>query len=157
MRIVMKGAFRYILSAVGLSALLVTCSMPYGSVSEHAVKEALASPQLAITPRIPGWLLAKKDIYRLDEAQMNWIRGVLTPDKVREVSEEYYRSETQGNRKDDSPYIFYLYAQNGQSLGGRLIGNKVLMDDFNLSEQETTDLYALLKPQLIRIFPNVVH
>lgn len=141
-------------TAVGI--MLVMCSTPYGSVSEHGVREALASPQLAITPRIPGWLLSKREVYKLTAEQAARVREILNVDKVREVGEEFYRSETQGNRKDDSPYIFYLYAQNGQSLGGRILGERVLMDDFTLSDQECAELYTLLKPQLARIFPKVV-
>ena len=46
------------------------CARPYGSVSREAVAEALLSERVAITPRMPGWLLKKEQIYRLNAAQL---------------------------------------------------------------------------------------
>ena len=130
---------------------LMTCAHPYGSVSKEAVAEALRSESLAVTPRIPGWLLGKRQIYRLNADQIARVREILRPEKVRQVNEEFYRSETQGNRNDSTSRIFYLYATNGQSLGGRVIGQHALMDDFDLTEQETAELFNMFRPVLERV------
>ena len=134
-----------------VACALVMCARPYGSVSREAVAEALLSERVAITPRMPGWLLKKEQIYRLNAAQLARVREILTPDKVRVVGEEYYRDETSGNRNDDSSRIFYLYAENGQSLGGRVVGDKALMDDFDLSDAECRELYTMFRGILDKV------
>ena len=134
-----------------VACALVMCARPYGSVSREAVAEALQSERVAITPRMPGWLLKKEQIYRLNAAQLARVREILTPDKVRVVGEEYYRDETSGNRNDDSSRIFYLYAENGQSLGGRVVGDKALMDDFDLSDAECRELYTMFRGILDKV------
>ncbi len=136
-----------------VACALTMCARPYGSVSREAVTEALQSDRLSITPRLPGWLLKRGQIYRLNADQIARVREILTPDKVRQVGEEYYLSESQGNRNDDSTRIFYLYAGNGQSLGGRIIGKQALMDDFELSEQESKELYTMFCNILDKVAP----
>lgn len=139
-----------------LMGVLCMCHTPrYGSVNADTVQEALSAPQMALTPRIPGWLLAPRQVYRLSAEQMEQLRAVLLVDKVRQVHEDFYRSEAQGNRNDDSTQVFYLYANNGQCLGGRIVDGAVLMDDFDLTPQENKALYALLLPQLRQIFPDL--
>lgn len=140
---------------VCVALALSMCTHPYGSVSQEAVAEALRSERLAITPRIPGWLLEKRQIYPLEAAQISRVREILRPEKVRQVDEKFYRSETQGNRNDNTSRIFYLYAGNGQSLGGRVIGQHALMDDFDLSEQETAELYSMFHPVLTKLYPDL--
>lgn len=131
---------------------LTACSAPrYGSVSEEGVREALASPQFAVTPREPGWLLKPEQIHALSEAQVQRVRAILQAATVRRVPEDFYRSEAQGNRGDDSTRLFYLYASSAQCLGGRIIGKKALMDDFELSDAACEELYTLLRPQLKKI------
>ena len=143
----------YLLCALALG--VAACSAPrYGSVGEQTAKEALSSPALALTPRLPGWLLSKKQVFPLSAEQAEAVRRILQPQKLRTVPEAYYRSESRGNRGDDSSRIFYLYAANGQCLGGRVVGESVLMDDFELSRQESLELYTLLLPVLRRIFPG---
>ena len=137
--------------ACATACALVMCARPYGSVSREAVVEALRSERVAITPRMPGWLLKKEQIYRLNAVQLARVREILTPDKVRAVGEEYYRDETSGNRNDNSSRIFYLYAENGQSLGGRIVGDKALMDDFDLSDAECRELYAMFRSVLDKV------
>ena len=105
---------------------------------------------------MPRWLLSGEQLRGLNEEQRNQVCAILTPEKVRHVGEEYYRSERQGNRNDDTDLIFYIYPLNGQSLGGRLIGERVLMDDFDLSEEEEAQLYLILRPQLASLFPENV-
>lgn len=142
-----------ILVATGALAL-TACSLRYGSVSEDGVKEALFASGMAITPHEPGWLLDKKKVYKLSDAQLAKVRDILRPEKTRKVAEDYYRDDEQGNRGDDSALVFYLYASNGQCLGGRVLDSELLMDDFDLTEQETAELYKIFRPLLIKIFPG---
>ena len=151
-----RGLIRLLMVVVLVATALTMCSKPYGSVSREGVEEALASPKLSITPRMPRWLLSGEQLRGLNEEQRNQVCAILTPGKVRHVGEEYYRSERQGNRNDDTDLIFYIYPLNGQSLGGRLIGERVLMDDFDLSEEEEAQLYLILRPQLASLFPENV-
>ncbi len=153
----MKGSLVQQVAMVVLTASVLTmCAKPYGSVSRESVAEAMASPRLSITPRMPRWLLHSRQLRGLNNQQRDLVCAILTPEKVRHVGEEYYRSESQGNRNDDSTLLFYLYPINGQSLGGRIIGKKVLMDDFDLSEEDTLRLYDILRPQLAELFPKDV-
>ncbi len=153
----MKRKFTRLLAAAALLAPVLTmCAGPYGSVSREGVAEALASPKLSVTPRMPRWLLNADQLRGLSREQRDRVCAILTPEKVRHVGEEYYRSERQGNRNDDTDLIFYLYPLNGQSLGGRIIGTKALMDDFDLSEEEEAQLYLILQPQLANLFPKDV-
>lgn len=144
-----------VLPIIGAAMLSMCHSHRYGSVNEESAQEALSSPKLAITPHSPGWLLNPTQIYHLSAEQMAQVRSILTPEKLRQVPESYYQDETEGNRHDDSTQLFYLYASSGQCLGGRIIGRTVMMDDYSLSEQETTALYTLLRPQLVKIFPKL--
>lgn len=126
----------------------------YGSVSREGVQEALASSQLAITPHEPRWLLNTNQIHTLNEAQQSRTRALLSAGKLRHVDEDLYRDETQGNRDDSTALIFYLYADNGQCLGGRVVRQRVLMDDFELDEAAELELYDLFRPALTRLFPG---
>ena len=130
------------------------CSLRYGSVSEEGVKEALFARDMAITPHEPGWLLDKKKVYKLSDEQLEQVRTILRPEKTRKVSEDYYRDDEQGNRGDESPLVFYLYASNAQCLGGRIVGRTLLMDDFDLTKQDSEQLYKIFRPLLIKIFPG---
>lgn len=130
---------------------LSMCASRYGSVGEYSVRETLASPHLALTPHEPRWLLKDSQVHSLSAAQSARVRELLMRATVREVAEEYYREERQGNRGDSSSRIFYLYAGNGQSLGGRVVDNKVLMDDFDLSAEQSEELYTLFAPALRKI------
>ncbi len=134
--------------SVCAAILLSTCTSTYGSVSPESVAEALRAGQLAITPVMPGWLLERGQIRRLPDEQTKRVCEILLPTKVRSVGEEFYRDVSQGNRNDDSTQVFYLYSASGQSLGGRIIGKKALMDDFNLTDAECEELYTIFHPYL---------
>lgn len=143
-------------TALSTLLLLNMCSSPrYGSVDAEGLQEALSSPHMALTPHQPRWLLNDKQIYPLSATQLERVHSILRPEKQRIVPEDYYRDETAGNRGDSSTQLFYLYTGSGQSLGGRVIGNKVLMDDFELSEQDSTELYKLFSKQLSAILPSL--
>lgn len=143
-----KRTFTAMLGALFCAALLSTCTNPYGSVGKTAVEEALASRAMAVTPCIPGWLLEPSQIHRLSSHELKQLRTILRQAPVRKVHEKYYRDPSLGNRGDTTEHIFYLYASNAQCLGGRVIGEKVLLDDFDLTDDAAHQLYALLRPHL---------
>lgn len=107
---------------------------------------------MSITPCVPGWLLEPGQIHRLSDSEIKQLRLILRRGEVRKVHEKYYRDPSQGNRGDSTTCIFYLYASNAQCLGGRVVGNRVLMDDFTLKEEDSKALYALLRPHLQQVF-----
>lgn len=140
------------ISALGLLLWASACSAPrYGSVSKQSVLEALAEPRLALTPHQPRWLLDKGQVLQLSASEVQMVRKLLSSGEVRLVPEVYYRDETQGNRGDDSTRLFYLYAGNGQCLGGRVQGQRVLMDDFDLPDSAQAELYALFCSKLAKL------
>lgn len=153
----MKSPINTQLAAVTLAlTLAASCSQPYGSVGHDSVSEALAAKAMAVTPCVPGWLLEPSQIHRLSSQEMQRLRRILKRGELRRIHERYYRDPNMGNRNDTTSCIFYLYASNGQCLGGRVVGDKALMDDFDLPESDCKELYALLRPHLRQIFalPN---
>lgn len=151
----MRTALTALLPLVLFAALLVTCAQPYGSVDRDSVHELLRARRMAVTPCVPGWLLEQEDIHRLSPTELRRVREILERADVRRVHERYYRDAAQGNRGDTTSCIFYLYASNAQCLGGRVVNGRVLMDDFNLTEEEQAALYALLKPHLQQLFSSL--
>ena len=117
--------------------------------------EMLNSPSMAVTATNPGWLLEDKDIHPLSSTQVAKVREILRAGEVREVSERYYRSAAEGNRGDSTDALFYLYASNAQCLGGRVLEDRVMMDDFNLGEEAQKELFSLLHPQLKKLLPSI--
>lgn len=145
-----------LLLAFASSFLLVTCAQPYGSVGDVAVQEALQAESMAVTPCIPGWLLEPEQIHKLSPTELEQVRQILNRSQVRRVHERYYRDEFDGNRGDTTGYIFYLYASNAQCLGGRVAdAGEILMDDFQMSDEDARALYSLLRPHLQKLFPEV--
>ena len=145
---------RFLLSVIPVllfAISLITCAYPYGSVNSDIVHEALHARTMAVTPCVPGWLLDMQDIKQLSDGELYHVRAILHRSQVREVHEKYYR--------DDVPQatgnIFYLYASNGQCLGGKVEGNKVIMDDLVLSDTDSMQLYAVLRPHLKNLFPKI--
>lgn len=134
---------------------LCGCVSTSGSVSAESVAEMLNSPSMAVTATNPGWLLEDKDIHPLSGAQVAKVREILRAGEVREVSERYYRSAAEGNRGDSTDALFYLYASNAQCLGGRVLEDRVMMDDFNLGEEAQKELFSLLHPQLKKLLPSI--
>ncbi len=135
------------------AALLAACSAQnYGSVSSEAIQEVLKAPKMAVTPDTPGWLLKEKDIHPLSDVELTQVRELLAAAEVRQVAERYYRSADQGNRGDTTDKVFYLYASNAQCLGGRVFPGRVMMDDFNMSEEAQQELYGILQPKLEKLY-----
>lgn len=150
----MKASFFLFLAALSL-LLLPSCKTASGSVGAESVAETLSAPKMAVTATTPGWLLEEKDIHPLTAAQVARVKEILRAGELREVSEKYYREASAGNRGDSTEALFYLYASNAQCLGGRVLEDRVLMDDFNLSEEAEKELFSLLRPQLRKLLPSV--
>lgn len=132
------------------------CRQPSGAVMDTVIREMLCAPRMALTPCNPAWVLERREIHPLSAVQISQVRDLLRKCPVRHVPERYYRVPEEGNRDDYSEFVFYLYASNAQCLGGRLIGERALMDDMELSEEQQRQLYMLLRPQLRRLFPKEV-
>lgn len=144
--------------ALAAAVLLLPTACSYftrGSVGEETFTEMMTADKMAVTAAHPGWLLEEQDIHPLSAAQVARVKEILQAGELRHVSERYYRSASEGNRGDNTDALFYLYASNAQCLGGRVLGQRVLMDDFNLSEEAEQELYTLLHPQLRRLLPSV--
>lgn len=151
----MKASLFFSLFAVAACILLPSCTTTSGSVGTESVAEMMKAPSMAVTANNPGWLLEEKEIHRLNAAQVAKVKNILQGGELREVSERYYRDASEGNRGDSSDALFYLYASNYQCLGGRVIEDRVLMDDFNLSEEAEKELFTLLHPQLKKLLPSI--
>lgn len=151
----MKASLFLSLLAVAAFVLLPACTTTSGAVGAESVAEMLTAPKMAVTATNPGWLLDDKDIHPLTAAQVVRVKEILRAGELREVSEKYYRDASEGNRGDSTDALFYLYASNAQCLGGRVLEERVLMDDFNLSEEAEKELFTLLRPQLNKLLPSV--
>lgn len=138
-----------------LTLSLSGCSSTSGSVGAESFAEMMTAPSMAVTDTNPGWLLEKSDIHPLSAAQVARVKEILQAGELREVSERYYRSASEGNRGDSTNALFYLYASNAQCLGGRVIEDRVMMDDLNLSEEAERELFTLLHPQLKKLLPDL--
>lgn len=130
--------------------LLVTCVQRYGSVAQESVAETLTSDAIAVTPRIPGFLLEPHQIHRLSNTEMQRLRNILRRGEMRVVSEEHYHDNIPGMQEDMIKGVFYLYGSNYQCLGCRVENNQIIMDDIELNEEDSRELYALLLPHLIK-------
>lgn len=140
-----------ILISLVSGTLLVTCAQRYGSVAQDSVAETLTSDAIAVTPCIPGFLLEPEQIHRLSVGEMRHLRTILRHGEMRVVHESHYRDNIPGQREDLVKGVFYLYGSNYQCLGGRVEGDKVIMDDIELSEADSRDLYRLLRPHLMKV------
>lgn len=133
------------------AALLVTCAQRYGSVAQESVAETLTSEVIAVTPCIPGFLLEPGQIHRMKSSEMGQLRTILRRGEMRVVHESHYRDNIPGRREDMVKGVFYLYGSNYQCLGGRVEGDMVIMDDIELTEEDSRELYRLLYPYLVKV------
>ncbi len=123
-----------------------------GSLSLREVHDALQSPQIAVTPMMPGWLLEPKDIHLLKHEDKLALVDIANRGILREIPAEYYDNPEMGNRGDDSRQLFYLYASDAQCLGCRVVkGNRILIDDLDLKSSDTKKLYTLLIPYVSKM------
>lgn len=151
----MKPSLFLSLGALVLIAALPACTTTSGAVGSESFAEMMTAPRMAVTATNPGWLLDDNDIHPLTPKQVARVKEILCEGELREVSEKYYRDASEGNRGDSTDALFYLYASNAQCLGGRVLENRVLMDDFNLSAEAEKELFSLLRPQLAKLLPSV--
>lgn len=149
----MKKFFLSLLPVLLFTISLITCAYPYGSVSSDVVHEAIHARTMAVTPCVPGWLLDLNEIKPLSDGEMSQVRTILHRSQIKQVHEMYYRDDESGRQSDGN--IFYLYASNGQCLGGKVEGAQVLMDDLELTEEDSALLYAVLRPHLQNLFPQL--
>lgn len=127
---------------------MMTACQQAGMVNAEMLRETINSSRMAVTPHQPAWVSEKKDIHPLSAADLQRVQSILRGGDARYVAEKYYRDEENGNRGDSSSELFYLYGDNAQCLGGRVVGGQVYMDDLDIGEQQRTELYNILKPYL---------
>lgn len=137
------------------ASLFCACSSApdhYGSLSMTEIHDALQSPQIAVTPLMPGWLLEPKDIHLVNHDDRLKLAKIVEKGRVRQIPETFYDSAEHGNRGDDSTQLFYIYASDAQCLGCRVVkGERILIDDLELSKSQTKQLYKLLMPYVKRM------
>ena len=150
----MKKNAGNLVALLALCSLMVGCVTPTGSVNAEAVQEMLASPSLAVTPFQPAWLDADGSaIWPMTEADCEKVRSILKSGTSRDIPELVYQTDDEGaplarNR-------FYIYAKNAQCLAGTVLGNRVVMHDVVLTEEQEKELFLILKPYLRRIFTGL--
>ena len=136
---------------VFMSSLLVTmCAKPYGSVGKASIEEVMQADAIAVTPCIPGWLLEPHQIHRLSNVEFRELRAILRRGELKQVHESQYYTEEHQHEGATEP-IFYLYASNAQCLGAKVVGQLVVMDDFDLTEEDSRALYRLLRRHLEQV------
>lgn len=140
---------------VAAAFMLAACYEGNGALSQDSVRATLAARTLTITPSEPEWLLQAGEQHKLTEAQRAKLRSLLKNARVRQIPDSMYRSAEQGNRYDSSNRIFYIYGSNGQCLGARVIGQRVMLDDLQVDVATQQKLYTLLHPQLRLLFKNL--
>lgn len=141
------------LAAAGIT--LAACQQGNGALSQGAVRATLAANTLMVTPSEPYWLQEDGEQHKLTEAQRAQLRTLLKNAPVREVPDSMYRSAEEGNRYDSSNMIFYIYGSNGQCLGARVVGQRVMLDDLQLDVATQQKVYTLLKPHLLKLFKKL--
>lgn len=131
-------------------ALLPACQQT-GTVNIEMIHETLNCPRIAVTPHQPAWVSEPTDFHPLTSGDLQKVRTMLMGADTRFVADKYYQDEEEGNRGDTSSSLFYLYGDNAQCLGGRVINGQVYMDDLELDEPQRMELYKLLKPYLQKL------
>lgn len=87
---------------------------------------------------------------------MRELLAILRRGTLKSVPEEHYQTENDNPHHNESgERVFYIYASNAQCLGGRVVGTQVLMDDFELAEEDTRALYRLLHTYLVKVLGDL--
>ena len=143
--------FAQAMMPLAAAAMLASCLNQSGSVSSDAVAEMLASPKLAVTPFQPIWLNeGDEEIWALSDAERTKVCALLETGESRHVPELAY--QTDDERNPLAQRRFYIYASNGQCLGGTLLDGRVVMHDVVLQPEQEQELYNILKPYLKKVF-----
>ncbi len=143
--------YRHLLTLSLLVCGLWTSCQQTGTVNTEMLRETLSCRKMAVTPHQPAWLSEQKDIHPLSAADLQKVQTILRSGSTRHVADRYYRNEEEGNRGDSSSNLFYLYGDNAQCLGGRVINGQVYMDDLKLNEPQRRELYRILTPYLQKL------
>lgn len=132
---------------IGLTVpLYLGCtSQPSGALNNEEVRDALEAKKLAVTPRIPGWLLDEQDIHTLSNSDFRSLKKILKRGKLREVPDKYFQNQEE-EKILKGTILFYLYSSSEQCLGARLTKGVVTLDDMALSDNDSQALAALLAP-----------
>ena len=134
---------------------VTTCAKPYGSVGKASVEEVMRADAIAVTPCIPGWLLETHQIHRLSKTEFRELCAVLRRSELQSVHEEHYRTENVDPHEGTPDRVFYLYASSGQCLGAKVVGELVVLDDFETTEEDSRALYRLLRPHLEKVLEDL--
>lgn len=137
------------------TVLVTTCAKPYGSVGKASVEEVLSADAVAVTPCIPGWLLETHQIHRLSTTEFRELCAIVRRSELQSVHEEHYRQESPAHHEGVADRVFYLYASSGQCLGAKVVGELVLLDDFDMTEEDSRALYRLLRPHLEKVLEDL--
>lgn len=137
------------------TVLVTTCAKPYGSVGKASVEEVLRADAVAVTPCIPGWLLENHQIHRLSSTEFRELCAIVRRSELQAVHEEHYRRESPAHHEGSAERVFYLYASSGQCLGAKVVGELVLLDDFDMTEEDSRALYRLLRPHLEKVLEDL--
>lgn len=134
-----------------LALTLIPACRQTGAVSAEMLRETICAQNIAVTPHQPEWVTDTKDTHPVSDADLPRLRNLLTRGSLRFIPDQYYQDETEGNRNDTTTDLFYLYGDNSQCLGGRVINEQVYMDDLELDEETRRELYTLLQPYLQKL------
>lgn len=132
---------------IGLTApLYIGCtSQPSGALNNEEVRDALQAKKLAVTPRIPGWLLDKQDIHTLSDSDFKSLKKILKRGELREVPDRYFQ-DLEEEKISKGTTLFYLYSSSEQCLGARMTKGVVTLDDIALNDDDKQALAAILAP-----------
>ena len=148
----MKHAILSTAIILGAAFTLGACSQGNGALSQGAVRATLAAGSLMVTPNTPEWVQDASQQHKLSDTERALLRRMLKNAQVREVPDSMYRSAEHGNRHDSTNKVFYIYGSNGQCLGARVVGRRVMLDDLQLDEDTQQRIYKLLRPHLTSLF-----
>jgi len=129
-----------------MTPLFTGCtSQPSGALSNVEIRDALDAKKIAVTPRIPGWLLDKQDIHTLSDSDFRSLKRILKRGELRVVPDKYFQDEEEEKILKGTT-LFYLYSSTEQCLGARMNKGIVTLDDIVLSDDDKQAIAALLAP-----------
>lgn len=137
------------------TVMITTCAKPYGSLGKASIEEVMHADAIAVTPCIPGWLLEAGQIHRLSNNEFRELIAILERSEVKSVHEAHYREEQGAHHDGAAERVFYLYASTSQCLGAKVVGELVLLDDFDMTPEDSRALYRLLRPHLEKVLEDL--
>lgn len=137
------------------TVLVTTCAKPYGSLGKASIEDVMQADAIAVTPCIPGWLLEANQIHRLSSTDFRELVAILQRSEVKTIHEAHYREEQGAHHDGAAERVFYLYASTSQCLGAKVVGEMVLLDDFEMTPEDSRALYRLLRPHLEKVLEDL--